>query len=594
MEWYRQVQFVAAVPMPQAMADEFGTTVNGMWASPEFGERDEVADRHRRGERVLFSVPLIALVPRVYEDPATANLLDEVCHDVGGRDSECGWYYWERKPVYAVCIYSDAFRRYLLDRCTVGVDQGMDVVNLDEIMTSVGLMNRDARGTGFCARCLERFRSHVRRTDPELAGVDDEALRDRLWRDDHLYAQYRRFHEGEAFRVMTGFIAELRAIADARSPEFAISANVAYIGSMIATFGALWGASWGPHLDFLLMENDYRVHQGEPHVLLPRGKFGPWYKLGGSFKGTPTWICPSINVPKQLAGEDHRRYYELMFWEAYANGGRWGYYWWPGVDEETRRQATAPEALKEHIRFIDAHRDLYEPDPSINELAVVYLDGPVMRRPETHQKYVALAQALGELGYQFDVVYGGDGAFNPDDLDLEVLQRYRAILVPEARDLGPAPVAALDAYARRGGDLVVYSESPLDPAGVRQENGQILADFWERYRDEDRERIDATVAGYGTSRIRTSDPFVSAIRSVSGDRQVLHLLNSAYDPETDVVTTSRDLRVRVSWRRDRASCTHVGPDGDHLLPVQVERDELVFELPALDLYALIVLESAGA
>ena len=46
MEWYRQVQFVAAVPMPPEMAEEFGTTVNGMWASPEFGDSDVVTEQH--------------------------------------------------------------------------------------------------------------------------------------------------------------------------------------------------------------------------------------------------------------------------------------------------------------------------------------------------------------------------------------------------------------------------------------------------------------------------------------------------------------------------------------------------------------------
>src|SRR5262245_22237379 len=35
VEWYRQVQFVAAVPMPPEVAEAFGTTVNGMWADPE-------------------------------------------------------------------------------------------------------------------------------------------------------------------------------------------------------------------------------------------------------------------------------------------------------------------------------------------------------------------------------------------------------------------------------------------------------------------------------------------------------------------------------------------------------------------------------
>ena len=34
MQWYREVQFISAVPMPSEMEAEFRTTVNGMWASP--------------------------------------------------------------------------------------------------------------------------------------------------------------------------------------------------------------------------------------------------------------------------------------------------------------------------------------------------------------------------------------------------------------------------------------------------------------------------------------------------------------------------------------------------------------------------------
>lgn len=589
MEWYRQVQFVSAVPMPPEMADEFGTTVNGMWASPEFGSSDLVAELHRGGRRVLFSVPLIALVPRVYEEPGFEFLLDETCRDIAGRASECGWYYWERKPVYAACIYSDAFRRYLLDRCKHGVDLGMDVVNLDEIMTSVGLMNREARGTGFCPRCLERFRSHTREAgDAELADADDDALLDRLWRDDDLYDRYRGFHEREAFRVTVDYMAELRAHADATNPGFAISANVAYLGNMVRSSGPLWGCLWGPHVAFVLMENDYRIRPRDPHELLPRGTFSPWYRLGASFKGTPTWICPSINVPRQLAGKDHRRYYELMFLEAYANHGRWGYYWWPGVDEQTRLEATAPEPIKDQIRFIDAHRDLYERATSMNDLAVLYLDGPIMGRPETHERYVALAQALAELGYQFDVVYCGDGGFNPDDLDPTALQRYRTILVPEARGLGETPTAALETFALAGGEIIVFSECPLDPSLVRTEDGQMLADFWTGYRDEDRERIAKTVEGYASSRIRTSDPSVQAVRWALGERQVLHLLNYGYDAATDVVAPVHDLEVRVPWGGGPVSCGQVLPDGERALPCRVEGDELVLEVPELDLYALVV------
>ena len=102
-----------------------------------------------------------------------------------------------------------------------------------------------------------------------------------------------------------------------------------------------------------------------------------------------------------------------MFLEAYANGGRWGYYWWPGVDVETRRAATAPDVLKDHIRFIGAHRDLYEGTSSMNDVAILYAEGPILRRTDGHLKYVALAQVFAESGVQFDVVYAGTDASIP-------------------------------------------------------------------------------------------------------------------------------------------------------------------------------------
>lgn len=595
MEWYRQVQFISAVPMPPEWAEEFGTTVNGMWGAPEDRTAEDIEEAHRRGQRVLFSVPMVALTPRVWDDPRSAFLLEEVCRDIGGRPSECGWYYWERRPVYAACIYSEPFRRYLLDRCRRGIDLGMDVVNLDEIMTSVGLMSRDPRGTGFCPRCLARYREHRRSAgDEALGSADDEQIRDRLWRDEDLYRDYRSFHEREAHRVVTGFIEELRAYADRVNPSFAISANVAYLGNFVERFGVLWGCFWGSRLSFILMENDYRITHDGPHLLLPRGKFAPWYRLGAAITGAPTWICPSINVPRQLAGEDRRRYYELMFLEAYANGGRWGYYWWPGVDAETRRRATAPDVLKDHIRFIAEHRDLYERATSVNDLAVVYLSGPMLRRPASHARYLALAQALVELGFQFDVVYVGDGGFEPDELEAEALARYRAVLVPEARDLGPGPAAALDAYAASGGELIVFSSAPLREDRVRWEDGDLLAALWEGYRAEDRERLAGLLAHLDGSRIEVSDPAVLAVRYALPDAHVVHLLNHAYQPDTDTVRPARDVRVSIPWSGPPPTCTLSDLHGDVELEPQSRDGRVETLVPAVDPYAVLVVHGDAA
>ena len=589
MEWYRQVQFVSAVAMPPEDEAAFGTTVNGMWADPERTAAQEVVRAHELGRRVLFSVPMIALTPSFYE--ASPALLDEVCIDVGGEPSECAWYYWESKPVYAACIYSRTFRDYLLERCRLGVDRGMDVVNLDEIMTSIGLMDRDPGGCGFCFRCLERFRTNV--PDAGLSADDDEA-RAALAADEDLYGRYRAFQEEEAFRVMVGFIQELRAYADEHNPGFAISANVAYLGDLVRTFGALWGCLWGRHVDFILMENHYRVEPGSPHLVLPRGSFAAWYRLGTSLTNAPIWICPSITVPRQMRDERRTNYYELMFLEAYANAGRWGYYWWPGVDHRTRLAATAPDALKDHIRFIRDHRELYEDAEPDNDVAIVYVDGPISGQLGAHQRYLALAQALIERGVQFDVVYVGDGRFNPDEPDAQALGGYRTLLVPEARGLGQAPAAALEAFARGGGTVTAYSEHALDPGLVRRAEGGLLDDFWRTYRDDDRDAIVASAGAPASAVIESSNPAVVVTRYRLGDRIVLHVLNLGYDQGSDTVTPARDERLRIPWEGASASAALLDLSGEHEMTVKNEDGALVLEIPELTMYGVLVIAPDAA
>ncbi len=602
MEWYRQVQFIAAVPMPEDAAADLGTTVNGMWVAAEARPDRSVAQAHANGQRVLFSVPLIAVVPRVYKAGPTRHLLDEVCRDIDSGRAVVPWYYWEPEPVYAACIYSPVFRRYLLDRCCAGIDRGMDVVNLDEINTSIGLMSRQAGAPGFCRYCLDGFRGHLREKYAEpakaIAGqdavvleMDDAALRAVLRDDENLYRRYRHFHEREAFAVATSFIAELRGYASHASPGFAVTANLAYLGNEVITRGDLWGPRWGEYLDFVMLENIYRPEPDGPHLLLPRGKFTAWYRLGSAFSShAPAWICPSIMVPRQLAGQSRTQYYLLMFLESYANGGRWGYNWWPGVNAATRLKATVPARLKDYIRFISRYRRYYEQVQTANDLAILYLDGCISRKPEAHYKYLALAQVMAEAGYQFDVLFYGDGEDDDRPLDLELLRRYKALLIPEAGNLDDRHAEALTSYVRNsGGKVAVFSENSLGRGIARREGEQALFDFWTSYEQRDRLRILASVQPCGSARLRISDPIVNVIRYTTGDGQVLHLLNYNYDASADRVAVSRDLRVVLPWEHGaEATCTLLRPGGEQRLKCALHRGELELTIPDLDLYGLVV------
>ncbi len=608
MEWYRAVQFIAAVPMPTEWAREYGTTVNGMWADPDRWGKAEVEQAHAEGRRVLVSVPIIALTHQVYEEEKHRYLLDEVCRDIFGNEAEVKWYYWDSKPVYAMCLYSRVFRDYLLAKIRKAIEAGVDVLNVDEIQTSIGLMTPELRDPGFCPRCLERFCDHLE-TDSSArsaAGVENvanvrkndySALLQRLREDDAFYHLYVDFHERAAFQMIEGFLSEIRSDIAEASSEMAVIANLTGLGTFLETQGSLWGAAWGELIDFVLMENLYILNpgtfqEGKAHWLLPRGKFTAWYRLAASFRSrAPAWLCPQINVPKELAGRKAINYYLLMFLEAYANNGRWGYYWWPGVDDETRLAATVPEAVKDYTRFILAHRQYYEDLTTDNTLAILYPNSAVLENGKGHFKYIALAQALAEGGFQYDVLYVGDDVFTPGDIAPEKLARYQAVLLPEAGALTPAQTAALKAYAEQGGRVIAYSGNPLGKGpGVTTLQDNRLLDFWNRYRPEDRERILEPIVVVVETRIEVSDPLVNVVRYSKGDEHVCHLLNYDYHESDDTIVPKHDVEVRLPWNGEAPTSVRcLSLDGEEELAVGRDGSWLSFTVPSVDPYALVVL-----
>ncbi len=112
-------------------------------------------------------------------------------------------------------------------------------------------------------------------------------------------------------------------------------------------------------------------------------------------------------------------YYLLVFLEAYADDGRWGYYMYPGVDEKTRLDATVPRLVNDYTRFIVDHREYYEECTTDNTIAILCADSAVLADSKGHQRYIALAQALAESGFQYDVLCAGDGNFIPGHISPE-------------------------------------------------------------------------------------------------------------------------------------------------------------------------------
>jgi len=607
MEWFREVQFVAAVPMPVEWAREYGTTVNGMWDDPTRWGTSEVKQAHAEGRRVLVSVPLIALTAHVYEQEQNRYLLEHVCRDISGNEAEVKWYYWDSKPVYAICLYSRVFRNHLLAKIQEAIEAGVDVVSVDEIQTSIGLMSRAPKDSGFCPKCLEKFCAHLESDSPtrRAAGVENvgdltkndyAALLQRLREDDAFYHLYAAFHERAAFHTVGEFLAEIRSAIAAAGSEMAVTANLTGLGTFLETQGTLWGAAWGELIDFVLMENLYLLspgtfQEGNAHWLLPRGKFAAWYRLAASFKSrAPAWLTPQINVPRDLAGKPSLNYYLLMFLESYANNGRWGYYWWPGVDERTRLEATVPEAVKDYTRFIVDHRQYYEELTTDNDLLVLYANSAVLANRKGHFKYLGLAQALAESGFQYDVLYDGDDIFTPGDIATETLRRYRTVLMAEAGHLTAKQTAALKAYAEQGGQVIAYCANELGAgAGITTIADDRLLDFWNGYRPEDRERIVEPLSELQDARIETSDDAVGVVRYRKGDEHICHVLNHDYRHADDSVAPKDSVEVVMPWAGEtRPTVRWLTLEGDHTLQCRLDGNRLSFTIPKVDPYGLAI------
>ncbi len=587
--WIHDLTTIAAIALPEAWADEFGTTVNGMWARPDGWTPAAVEAAHAKGRRILVSVPLIALTHQVYEDPNRRHLLDEVCRDVNGDPAEVEWYYWDAKPVWSLCIHSPVLRAYLVDTLREAIAAGVDVVNVDEINTSVGLMTNRPKGSGFCRLCLGG--SAVIAAEARRRGVEPADNEARTWlREDHeLYDAFAEEQQERAFCAAADLLDELRGIAREHGRMTAITANVAGLGAFVGHHGALWSAMWGELLDVIMLEAIYVVSRSQfedphAHKLLPRGKFAPLYRLGRAIgPRAPIWIAPQINVPRQLAGQKRQRYYELMFLEAYANLGRWGYNWWPGVDDAARREATAPEAIKGWTNFLRSHPDLYTGLRTENAVAVVYANSAVLAEPQTHYRYLGVAQALYEAGVQYDVIYTGDDRFAPAPLDAPALAAYRTLVVPGIDHLSPSQQAAIRAFEAGGGSVIGMDASCA--------LGDLVDRFWTSYADDDREAVLRGLALDDATRVDVSAARVVATRYVTHDHRIaIHLLNYDYREVGDLVEPARGFKVRLPWAgRSSPSAALVSPAGIRELNTRAVDGQLEVKVPELRDHAVLVL-----
>jgi len=260
------------------------------------------------------------------------------------------------------------------------------------------------------------------------------------------------------------------------------------------------------------------------------------------------------------------------------------------VDEKTRLEATVPELVKDYTRFILDHRRYYEGCTTENKIAILYANSAVLANPKGHYKYLALAQALAEAGYQYDVIYSGDDVFTPSEIAANQLSRYQVVLIAEAGELTESQREALRSYAQTSGRVIAYSPNEIgDGSAITTVTDNRLLDFWRDYQDRQRAIVVAPLDGLDEARVSSSDPSVNVVRYQKDGALICHVLDYDYREQDDTIVPKRGVEVSLPWVGSPPSSVRwLSLQGEQELPCSVTGGRLLFTIPAVDPYGLAI------
>lgn len=336
----------------------------------------------------------------------------------------------------------------------------------------------------------------------------------------------------------------------------------------------------------------------------------------------------------------------LALAEAWSCGGALGYAVPPGYLPD--REAILA-ASREYLDFLNDHADLYEQAELICQVAIVVSHRSMMwslARDDRGHPNEPIGTDTHLWGFSQALIYN-NVPFDyllEEDLSAKALSAYRVVVLPNAVCLSDKALAALEAFVREGGNLVVTGETALYDENLqrRREYGlahltgvrarrwpgvgrvvrrilgkarlaQLMAPIPRDYLLSSDPRLGRELAAlirwcaHGRTLIRVRDlpgvlvfanrvkarPAAKTGGSVA-DRVVCHFLNYARYPERDEPIERAPVEVSLDASIASPAAAEVfSPDGRRpRLTVQTADDRTVLTLSRLWIYSVVVLDAA--
>ena len=441
-----------------------------------------------------------------------------LCRDVHGQPLKVPWLTDQQHqgvPYWWCCTRQPQFRQFLGERVVEIVRAGARGVHVDDHLGSSGAL---FLGACFCGRCVAAFRDHlaaVPAAERARLGVGEPAAFDygvalRLWLAQDPAGAPRRvqehplWHEWSAcqLRAAAAYMLELRAlVARTAGRPLPLSANAGLLwANHLADYRAVdyWSAETeheaasGRVSDRPLFAYRLAEAMGRPYAATATGQDWAFVKETGCSGLVRSWIAGGYAAGQLLMGPHHQWCYTEEK----------GTHWYDGPAE-----AYAPL-----YRFVRANAALFDTHETWADLAVVM---PHRSWAAGRERWLAIGEQLAAANVSYRLVVGGDDVIDKD-LTRAELAGAGVVLSPATADLLPADRAVVDGL----------------PASA------VVVDTVER----------ALAAVRPAVRVEPSAP-VRVLPRVSREDVIVHVLNRAYEPETDAVRPLRGVTLRVDRER---------------------------------------------
>jgi len=539
------------------------------------------------------------------EGDQVTDLIEECCsRDIHQMPCHCEWV--ECPDREHQCFYMDrnnpVWREYLKAIIRIQIDAGVDGVQLDEAELPLGALQY---GACFCKDCMKGFRAYLQGQgeadrDAQLSGVDLSTFHYGEWllergydfknrrESTPLFGDYYRY-QCQAIKSHFKELADyIRAYGRERGREVLVSGNFFNLDPHYLPLA--------DDVDLLITEMRNTTYR-QPE----------WYRYVAGFAGDKDVVVvenPYGGVVPELVDELKRgRGHDLLrlsLFEGAAMGANMTLPYGSWMGSRIEDSFYAPHELATGIQtFLADNDDLFSRE-SCNEVAVVFSiesnreliarqdasDNISNARDESVEvPYRVATGALAGAAVPFDVVLFADGVTAEDRVDVDLLRRYRTLVLPSCSFLTPAQGTALTGYLEGGGRLVVTGDLGLNlPDELRDRLTAHAGTVSAKHTD-----VDGMLPTGRQVVLDGVDDVAVNIHRLADGAVAVHLVNYAYDRDRDEVRVRPDVQLSVALPGSRTHATVLTHTGAvQGLSLTADGDRYRLTLPELPLYAIVV------